>query len=240
MTSSFPLSAWPVATACCRRHSPGETMTELQFADDILARIRAKVGFERTRLPVRAGEHRVRAVALAVRRHISGPEPRLGLSRPGARAFGLLARPVLGTGATHAHGGLRPHRLHTSSRSGCWYAPGDSEEDFRDVFEFESAFDESYAWEGVRRVGADAAQRRRQARQIEGPMDTRDWPECLKCNARYAHPPLRLRPRRRANHLQSLGLHQPRLRFNLRIDNGEISFGGYRQSHNEDCVNGEQ
>ena len=35
----------------------------------------------------------------------------------------------------------------------------------------------------------------------------------------------RLRPRWRANYLQSVGVLEPRLRVQLRIDNGELSYG---------------
>ena len=46
MTRSLPAvpAGGEPPTARCRRRDPGETMTELQFADDVLARIRAKGG----------------------------------------------------------------------------------------------------------------------------------------------------------------------------------------------------
>jgi len=130
-------------------------MTELQFADDILARIRAKGGAfdERGYLFVLASIEYVQS-RLTVRRHISGSEPAWACRDLARERFGLLARPVL------AHWGLTRTEdfgriVYTLVEIGLLVTlPGDSEEDFRDVFDFEPAFDDSYAWEGVRRVGA--------------------------------------------------------------------------------------
>jgi uncharacterized repeat protein (TIGR04138 family) len=130
-------------------------MTELQFADDILARIRAKGGAfdERGYLFVLASIEYVQS-RLTVRRHISGAELAWACRDLARERFGLLARPVL------AHWGITRTEdfgriVYTLVEIGLLVTlPGDSEEDFRDVFDFESAFDESYAWEGVRRVGA--------------------------------------------------------------------------------------
>jgi uncharacterized repeat protein (TIGR04138 family) len=130
-------------------------MTELQFADDILARIRAKGGAfdERGYLFVLAGIEFVQS-RLAVRRHISGAELAWACRDLARERFGLLARPVL------AHWGLTRTEdfgriVYTLVEIGLLVTlPGDSEEDFRQVFAFDTAFDESYAWEGVRRVGA--------------------------------------------------------------------------------------
>ena len=157
MTRSFPLYP-PVAKPPPRAADsviPGETMTELQFADDILARIRAKGGAfdERGYLFVLASIEYVQS-RLTVRRHISGAELAWACRDLARERFGLLARPVL------AHWGLTRTEdfgriVYTLVEIGLLVTlPGDSEEDFRDVFDFEPAFDESYAWEGVRRVGA--------------------------------------------------------------------------------------
>jgi uncharacterized repeat protein (TIGR04138 family) len=130
-------------------------MTELQFADDILARIRAKGGAfdERAYLFVLASIEFLQS-RLTVRRHVSGAELAWACRDLARARFGLLARPVL------AHWGL----LKTDDFGRVVFTlvdigllctmPGDSEDDFRDVFEFSSAFDESYGWEGVRRVNA--------------------------------------------------------------------------------------
>ena len=191
------------------------TMTELQFADDILARIRAKGGAfdERGYLFVLASIEFVQS-RLTVRRHISGPELAWACRDLARERFGLLARPVL------AHWGLTRTEdfgriVYTLVEIGLLVTlPGDSEEDFRDVFEFESAFDESYAWEGVtprrcltrRNVGGRHG-------RIGGTHGHARLARVPQVQRRKADPPLRLRPRRRADHLQSLGLHQPRLRI---------------------------
>ena len=130
-------------------------MTELQFADDILARIRAKGGAfdERGYLFVLASIEYVQS-RLTVRRHISGSGLAWACRDLARERFGLLARPVLahwGFTRTEDFGRI----VYTLVEIGLLVTlPGDSEEDFRDVFDFESAFDDSYAWEGVRRVGA--------------------------------------------------------------------------------------
>ncbi len=130
-------------------------MTELQFADDILARIRAKGGAfdERGYLFVLASIEFVQS-RLVVRRHVSGAELAWACRDLARERFGLLARAVL------AHWGLTRTEdfgriVYTLVEIGLLVTlPGDSEEDFRQVFSFAEAFDESYAWEGVRRVGA--------------------------------------------------------------------------------------
>ena len=126
-------------------------MTELQLADDILARIRAKGGAfdERGYLFMLVAIEFVQS-RLTVRRHISGAELAWACRDLARERFGLLARAVL------AHWGLTRTEdfgriVYTLVDIGLLVTlPGDSEEDFRDVFDFESAFDESYAWEGVK------------------------------------------------------------------------------------------
>jgi uncharacterized repeat protein (TIGR04138 family) len=127
-------------------------MTDLQFADDILARIRARGSRydERSYLFVLAAIEYVQA-RLTVRRHVTGAELAWACRDLARERFGLLARPVL------QHWGV----TRTDDLGRIVFAlvdvgllvtqPGDAEQDFRDVYEFESAFDDEYTWEGVRR-----------------------------------------------------------------------------------------
>lgn len=127
-------------------------MTELQFADDVLARIRARGSRydERSYLFVLAAIEFVQT-RLPVRRHVTGPELAWACRDLARERFGLLARPVLqhwGVTRTDDLG----HIVFTLVDVGLLVTqPDDSEQDFRDVYEFESAFDEAYRWEGVRR-----------------------------------------------------------------------------------------
>jgi uncharacterized repeat protein (TIGR04138 family) len=127
-------------------------MTDLQFADDILARIRARGSRydERSYLFVLAAIEFVQT-RLPVRRHVTGPELAWACRDLARERFGLLARPVLqhwGVTRTDDLGRI----VFTLVDVGLLVTqPGDSEEDFRDVYEFEPAFDDEYKWEGVRR-----------------------------------------------------------------------------------------
>jgi uncharacterized repeat protein (TIGR04138 family) len=127
-------------------------MTELQFADDMLARIRARGGQydERSYLFVLAAVEFLQT-RLEVRRHVTGPELAWACRDLARERFGLLARPVLAhwnVTRTDDFGRI----VYTLVDVGLLVTqPGDSEADFRDVFDFESAFDERYAWDGVRR-----------------------------------------------------------------------------------------
>ena len=127
-------------------------MTDLQFADDILARIRARDGRydERGYLFVLAAIEFVQS-RLPVRRHVTGPELAWACRDLAWERFGLLARPVLqhwGVMRTDDLGRI----VFTLVDVGLLVTqPEDTPEDFRDVYEFESAFDDEYEWKGVRR-----------------------------------------------------------------------------------------
>ena len=127
-------------------------MTDLQFADDVLARIRARGSRydERSYLFVLAAIEFVQT-RLPVRRHVTGAELAWACRDLARERFGLLARPVLqhwGVTRTDDLGRI----VFTLVDVGLLVTqPADSQEDFRDVYEFESAFDEAYSWEGVRR-----------------------------------------------------------------------------------------
>lgn len=130
-------------------------MTELQFAEDVMARIRARGGAfdERGYLFVLAAIEFLQA-RLPLRRHVSGAELAWACRDLARERFGLLARAVL------AHWGLTRSDdfgriVYTLVEVGLLVTqPTDSEDDFRGVFEFESAFDDEYTWEGVRRIPA--------------------------------------------------------------------------------------
>ncbi|HEX5819601.1 MAG TPA: Minf_1886 family protein [Gemmatimonadales bacterium] len=127
-------------------------MTDLQFADDVLARIRARGSRydERSYLFVLAAIEFVQT-RLPVRRHVTGAELAWACRDLARERFGLLARPVLqhwGVTRTDDLGRI----VFTLVDVGLLVTqPEDTEQDFRDVYEFESAFDEEYGWEGVRR-----------------------------------------------------------------------------------------
>lgn len=127
-------------------------MTDLQFADDVLARIRARGSRydERSYLFVLAAIEFVQT-RLPVRRHVTGAELAWACRDLARERFGLLARPVLqhwGVTRTDDLGRI----VFTLVDVGLLVTqPDDTEQDFRDVYEFESAFDEEYGWEGVRR-----------------------------------------------------------------------------------------
>lgn len=126
-------------------------MNELQFADDVLARIRAKGGgyHERGYLFVLAAIefHQSR---LDVRRHVTAAELAWACRDFALQQFGLLARQVLehwGVTRTEDLGRI----VFTLVEVGLLVTqPDDRESDFAAVFDFTEAFDEAYEWQGVR------------------------------------------------------------------------------------------
>ncbi|MGE5688874.1 MAG: Minf_1886 family protein [Gemmatimonadota bacterium] len=127
-------------------------MNELQFADDVMARIRARGGRydERAYLFVLATVEFLQS-RLAVRRHVSGAELAVACRDLALTQFGLLARQVLehwGITRTEDLGRV----VFTLVEVGLLVTqPGDREEDFAGVYDFQEAFSDSYAWQGVRR-----------------------------------------------------------------------------------------
>lgn len=124
-------------------------MNELQFADDILARIRARGGayHERAYLFMLAAIEYMQS-RLEVRRHVSGGELAWAC-RDFARAqFGLLAPSVLGHwGVTRTDDFGRI--VFTLVDVGLLVTqPGDRESDFTAVYEFNDAFG-TYEWGGI-------------------------------------------------------------------------------------------
>ena len=127
-------------------------MNELQFADDVLARIRARGGRydERAYLFVLATVEYIQA-RLPVRRHVTGAELAVACRDLALEQFGLLARQVLehwGINRTEDLGRL----VFTLVEVGLLVTqPGDREEDFAGVYNFQEAFTDTYTWQGVRR-----------------------------------------------------------------------------------------
>jgi uncharacterized repeat protein (TIGR04138 family) len=126
-------------------------VNELQFADDVLARIRARGGqyHERAYLFVLATIEYLQS-RLEARRHVSGAELAWACRDFGRAQFGLLAPHVL------AHWGIT--RTEDFGRivftlvevSLLVTQPGDQEEDFERVYEFADAFGDVYEWSGLR------------------------------------------------------------------------------------------
>lgn len=120
----------------------------MQLSDDILSRIREASAADyddRAFLFMLAAIEFVQS-RLEVRRHVTGAELAWACRDLASHQFGLLARAVL------AHWGV----TRTEDLGRIVYAlvgagllvtqPDDREEDFAGVYEFESAFDESYVW----------------------------------------------------------------------------------------------
>ena len=126
-------------------------MNELQLADDILSRIRARGGqyHERAYLFVLATIEFLQT-RLEVRRHVTGPELAWACRDFARQQFGLLAPVVLshwGITRTEDIGRI----VFTLVEVGLLVTqPGDSEADFEGVFQFAEVFGESYEWQGLR------------------------------------------------------------------------------------------
>lgn len=126
-------------------------MTDLQFADDIMARIRARDGryHERGYLFVLATIEFLQS-RLPVRRHVTAPELAWACRDFAREQFGLLAPHVL------AHWGVTRTEdigriIYTLVDVGLLATqPGDRESDFEGVYDFAEAFGDSYEWRGVR------------------------------------------------------------------------------------------
>ncbi len=127
-------------------------MNELQFADDLMARIRARGASydERAYLFVLAAIEYLQS-RLEVRRHVTGQELAWACRDLAQEQFGLLARHVLehwGVKRTEDLGRI----VYILVEVGLLVTqPGDREEDFAGVYEFGEAFEARYGWQGVRR-----------------------------------------------------------------------------------------
>ena len=126
-------------------------MNELQLADDVMARIRARGGqyHERAYLFVLATIEFLQN-RLEVRRHVSGPELAWACRDFAQQQFGLLSQGVLthwGITRTEDIGRI----VFTLVEVGLLVTqPGDTESDFEGVYQFADAFGDSYEWQGLR------------------------------------------------------------------------------------------
>jgi uncharacterized repeat protein (TIGR04138 family) len=126
-------------------------VSQLQFAEDVLARIRARGGQynERGYLFVLATIEYLQS-RLEARRHITGAELAWACRDFAREQFGLLAPHVLahwGISRTEDFGRI----VFTLVEVGLLVTqPGDVESDFEAVYDFADAFGEVYPWQGVR------------------------------------------------------------------------------------------
>jgi uncharacterized repeat protein (TIGR04138 family) len=123
-------------------------MPELQFAEGVLARLQAHEGRrydERAYLFVLAAVEYLQG-KLDRRRHVSGQELAWACRDLALERFGLMARTVLdcwGVRATADFGHLVYAMVDVGLLS---TQPGDSRDDFTDVYDFRRALDEGYAF----------------------------------------------------------------------------------------------
>jgi len=126
-------------------------VNDLQFADDIMARIRASGGHyhERGYLFVLASIEYLQS-RLEARRHVTGGELAWACRDFAQEQFGLMAPHVLqhwGITRTEDIGRI----VFTLVEVGLLVTqPGDQESDFEAVYQFADAFGDVYPWQGVR------------------------------------------------------------------------------------------
>lgn len=126
-------------------------MNELQLAEDIMSRIRARGGeyHERAYLFLLATIEFLQT-RLEVRRHVTGSELAWACRDFAQQQFGLLAPVVLGhwgISRTEDFGRI----VYTLVEAGLLVTqPGDSESDFEGVYQFADVFGNSYEWQGLR------------------------------------------------------------------------------------------
>lgn len=133
-------------------------MIELRLAPELLARIRARESayHESAYLFVLESIEYLQG-RLPVRRHVKGAELALACRDHALGQYGLMARQVLdfwGIRRTEDLGRI----VYTLVAVGLLVTqPGDREEDFEAVFDFDEVFATTYEWSGMRsRRGADA------------------------------------------------------------------------------------
>lgn len=119
-------------------------MPELQFADGVLARLHAhgeRRYDERAYLFMLAAIEHIQTT-LPVRRHVSGQELAWGCRDLALARFGLLARTVLDCWSVRSTADFG-HLVYAMVEVGLLSTqPGDTIEDFSEVYDFKSAFDE--------------------------------------------------------------------------------------------------
>jgi uncharacterized repeat protein (TIGR04138 family) len=126
-------------------------LSELQFAEDVMGKIRARGGRynERAYLFV-LGTIEFLQSRLDVRRHVTAVELAWACRDFAVEQYGLLAPGVLahwGISRTDDFGRI----VYTLVEVGLLVTqPGDHESDFNAVYEFADAFGRSYDWQGLR------------------------------------------------------------------------------------------
>jgi uncharacterized repeat protein (TIGR04138 family) len=126
-------------------------LNDLQFADDVMGRIRARGGRynERAYLFL-LGTIEFLQSRLEVHRHVTAVELAWACRDFALQQYGLLAPVVL------AHWGITRTEdlgriVYTLVEVGLLVTqPGDHESDFNAVYQFTDAFGESYDWQGLR------------------------------------------------------------------------------------------
>jgi uncharacterized repeat protein (TIGR04138 family) len=126
-------------------------LNDLQFADDVMGKIRARGGRynERAYLFL-LGTIEFLQSRLEVRRHVTAAELAWACRDFALQQYGLLAPVVL------AHWGITRtddlgRIVYTLVEVGLLVTqPGDHESDFNALYEFTDAFGESYDWQGLR------------------------------------------------------------------------------------------
>ena len=122
-------------------------MTELQFAEEVLDRLQEKHPrfHGKAYLFLLSSLHRVME-GLDEPRHITGQELADGVRRLALERFGPMARTVLQHWGIHATEDLGDIVFALVDCDVLIRQDGDSPEDFRDVFDFEEAFEQDYPW----------------------------------------------------------------------------------------------
>ncbi len=122
-------------------------MSQLEFADELLARIAPKAGRFHPRaffFVLAALEHMQRR--LPERRHVSGEELAHACRELAIEQYGLLARTVLAHWGIHATADFGEIVYALIDAGLLIRQPDDKLEDFEGVYAFESVFDEEYPW----------------------------------------------------------------------------------------------
>jgi uncharacterized repeat protein (TIGR04138 family) len=122
-------------------------VTELAFRDGVMERIllREKRYHEQGYLFLLAGLEYAQT-QLPDRRHISGRELAQACRDLARTRFGVMARLVLGHWGIRASEDLGDIVFTLVELGFLVTAPGDTREDFANVFDFEDAFERSYPW----------------------------------------------------------------------------------------------
>jgi uncharacterized repeat protein (TIGR04138 family) len=122
-------------------------MTEVEFADEILDRLRERNPrfHGKAYLFVLSSLHHVME-SLERPRHISGPELAEGARGLAIREFGPMARTVLEHWGIHSTGDLGEIVFALVEAGVLIKEEEDRPDDFQDLFDFEEAFETDYPW----------------------------------------------------------------------------------------------